>query len=209
MQINNTNTYNTNFTGIKLQTIKTPTKKIDLYRLNKDDSAFINRIFPILNGHKLPEDKLYIGEGSQKDVFKASLRSAINNPFSHVIMAIENNSKITGLIDIKNMADSFIQNMVCLDKSSLTREALIYGAMNSTERLKTFTLIAPKEIKDSTKSLFRKMGFKTSKDFKDLTLKPKGIKKAIENYKQNSPHKITANVTKKYKNMAEVLKLDE
>ena len=63
-----------NFNGYKLQTFKTPLKKIEIYSLNSQDKPFIERMLNVVGGHKFTEDKHLIGGENTKEVFRRQER---------------------------------------------------------------------------------------------------------------------------------------
>ena len=71
MQIQGFQNYsNQSFSGLGLQTFKNANKRIDVYKLTKNDSDFIDRALNIIKGQQFPKDSLAIGEGSNRNIFE-------------------------------------------------------------------------------------------------------------------------------------------
>lgn len=160
-KINNTNP---NFQGLKIQTLKAPLRQIDIYSINKSDKEFIDKMLNIVKGHELPKDKFILGGDTSREVYDAALKRAKNlndYEFDKVLIAVENNKKITGLINIKENGDMNIQGITTLNSDKTTLKTLITAAINETKKLKDFALIVPeKSISVTMKKIFREMGFK-------------------------------------------------
>ena len=181
-KINNTNP---NFQGLKIQTLKAPLRQIDIYSINKSDKEFIDKMLNIVKGHELPKDKFVLGGDSSREVYDAALKRAkkLNDyEFDKVLIAVENNKKITGLINIKENGDMNIQG---------------------TKKLKDFALIVPeKSISVTMKKIFREMGFKIPepKYNKDMVIECEDL--GVVGKKLNSDMKFPTRKT--YKNLSEL-----
>ena len=75
MKINNIDS-KTNFNGIKLQTIKTPLKKIDIYSLDSRDENFIKNFIESAQYAALPSDTVQIGDKLPKFIIIDALKKA-------------------------------------------------------------------------------------------------------------------------------------
>lgn len=206
---------NQSFTGYKLQTIKTPAKKIDIYKLTEQDDSFIKRTLDILKGQHFPKDRLSVGEGTNREIFENSLKASPNKWGNTVLVAIEDNKKIAGIINVERDADDKVQGLVCLNGSQqpslLSRESLILAALKETakEQYKAVTVNAD-NFTESIRKFFNKFGFKTEKTptYKQMVIECEDIPQAINKYETNSPHIIENYEDSKNVKMEDILNLD-
>lgn len=218
MQVQKINNNTPNFQGIKVQTVTTPLKKIDIYSLTSKDSGFIEKVLNITKGHQLPEDKLIIGGKNPKEVLDASLKQAKNikdNAFIErdtVLLAVDDNKKISGIANIQFDGDQLISKLASWGKhNSDTRKSLLLAALKSTTNHPGEALVTPRNLTNSMKSFFRKLGFKSTKIFgmKDLMVEDTQIKSAINKTSSQINGDIKIYKRKREIDLAKQLKLDE
>ncbi len=163
-KINNTNT---NFQGIKVQTLKTPLRQIDIYSLNKRDQDFIDRMLNVVKGHQMPSDRFTISDGSSRKVYDTALNKAKAlelDDNDKVLLAVENNKKITGLMSIKERGDIEVDGLTTFDSDKTTLKSLFTAAINETKKLKNFALIIPEEkLPENMRRVVREFGFRIPK----------------------------------------------
>ncbi len=203
-----------NFNGYKLQTFKTPLKKIEIYSLNSQDKPFIERMLNVVGGHKFTEDKHLIGGENTKEVFRSALKKAKNlsgygSP--KVMLAIENNKKITGIMSTDLEGDLAISHLAVWNKDLHTRLSFIMSGIKEALRYSYTALCIPsKNYAASGKTFYRKYGFKMPSDsyFKEYCIDPDNLESALYKHLRSNIevkfHKPAKNI-----DLAEKLKLDE
>ena len=217
MQIQRTNNYNPNFQAYKLSSIKEKTKKIDIYSLTSKDEDIIDRMLNVARGQKFPDDSKKLGTGSVKEIFNNALKRAKNITASSndkVLLAVEDNSRITGIMDIREAGDMHVKGLAVWNGNNITRDGLVSTALNDVYKTtKDFAcLILPtSKSSDTIKTYFRKLGFKTPKDFgnKDLMVEGHNLQTTIEKIKNQFGDNYIDLKQKKNFDLKEVLKLDE
>lgn len=216
MQIQSVQNYNNqSFTGLKLQTFKNANKKIDVYQLTKNDTDFINRALNVIKGQQFPKDTLAIGEGSNRNIFEKALKKVQTHQNSKTLIAIEDNKRIAGVLDIEDYADNEIKGMTCFGQGKKdTRESLLFSTIKSLESTNDEALsvvVKSANLPETIKQFFNKFGFKSEGrgkqkqmflDFKDFA-KNTGKFSAESNFKITKPRG-TSDVP-----LTQVLKLDE
>lgn len=217
MQIQRTNNYNPNFQAYKLSSITDRAKKIDIYSLTSKDEDIIDRMLNVARGQKFPDDSKKLGTGSVKEIFNNALKRAKNITASSndkVLLAVEDNSRITGIMDIREAGDMHVKGLAVWDGNNITRDGLVSTALNDVYKTtKDFAcLILPtSKSSDTIKTYFRKLGFKTPKDFgnKDLMVEGHNLQTTIEKIKNQFGDNYIDLKQKKNFDLKEVLKLDE
>lgn len=217
MQIQRTNNYNPNFQAYKLSSITDRAKKIDIYSLTSKDGDIIDRMLNVARGQKFPDDSKKLGTGSVKEIFNNALKRAKNITASSndkVLLAVEDNSRITGIMDIREAGDMHVKGLAVWNGNNITRDGLVSTALNDVYKTtKDFAcLILPtSKSSDTIKTYFRKLGFKTPKDFgnKDLMVEGHNLQTTIEKIKNQFGDNYIDLKQKKNFDLKEVLKLDE
>ncbi len=217
MQIQRTNNYNPNFQAYKLSSITDRAKKIDIYSLTSKDEDIIDRMLNVARGQKFPDDSKKLGTGSVKEIFNNALKRAKNITASSndkVLLAVEDNSRITGIMDIREAGDMHVKGLAVWNGNNITRDGLVSTALNDVYKTtKDFAcLILPtSKSSDTIKTYFRKLGFKTPKDFgnKDLMVEGHNLQTTIEKIKNQFGDNYIDLKQKKNFDLKEVLKLDE
>lgn len=187
MQVQRVNNNQPNFQAIKLSTVTNKARQIEIFSINEGDKAFINKILNTVEEKKFPDDGVLVGGNSVRRVFVNTLERAKNIADwanDRVLLAIEDGKRITGIMDVKNNADQIINGFAVINKDNLTRSSLVRSAVNETQKMRDFALILPSENASKTvKSFFRKMGFRTPKDDKNLMIECEDL--AAANLKNN------------------------
>lgn len=164
------NDNSTNFNGIKLKTIKTPRKKIDIYSLDARDKNFIHRLVRLSENSVIPRSVLKIGEQTSEQITLDALKKAANiqswDDTTKVLISVENNKHITGIIKAEDMGDITVTGMAVWNRAKVTRKALLHTMLEETKKLRDFALIIPsKNLTKSMKGFCRKLGFVRPKDY--------------------------------------------
>lgn len=217
MQIQRTNNYNPNFQAYKLSSLTDRAKKIDIYSLTSKDGDIIDRMLNVARGQKFPDDSKKLGIGSVKEIFNNALKRAKKITASSndkVLLAVEDNSRITGIMDIREAGDMHVKGLAVWNGNNTTRDGLVSTALNDVYKTtKDFAcLILPTaKSSDTIKTYFRKLGFKTPKDFgnKDLMVEGHNLQTTIEKIKNQFGDNYIDLKQKKNFDLKEVLKLDE
>lgn len=216
MQIQGFQNYsNQSFSGLGLQTFKNANKRIDVYKLTRNDSDFIDRALNIIKGQQFPKDSLAIGEGSNRNIFEKALKKVQTHQNSKTLVAIEDNKRIAGVLDIDDYADNEIKGMICLGQGKKdTRESLLFSAIKSLEPTNDETLsvvVKSANLSDTIKQLFNKFGFKSEGrgEQKQMFLEFKNFAKNTGKYSAKSDFKITNPHGTNDVPLTQVLKLDE
>ncbi len=167
MKINNIDS-KTNFNGIKLQTIKTPLKKIDIYSLDSRDENFIKNFIESAQYASLPSDTVQIGDKLPKfiiiDALKKAYKTSKNDYTSKVLISVENDKKITGIINAEFEGDMTVKGMASWSKGA-ARQGLLNTILRETQKLKDSSLIIPTEqMTEAMKRFAKKLGFVRPKD---------------------------------------------
>jgi len=163
----------------------------DIYSLNKKDYEFIEMFLSCI-GNKNPKDKLAIG-GDVKTIMREVLNKAKNLPLDitgntkqekikrqfypnidkKVFMAVEDNKKITGLMDFFHIPVRSLQ----LDKittwqvnnGSDTRKSLILSLLDFAKKNKYSSIVVrDKDCSNSNLKFLQKTGFNKSKMLHDF-----------------------------------------
>lgn len=203
-----------NFSGYKIQTLKTPSKTIEIYSLNSQDKPLIDRMLNIVGGQKFNEDNHLIGGANTKEVFRNALKKAKNisglgSP--KVMLAIENNKNITGILSTDLKGDLSLSHLAVWTNNTNTRLSLIMSAIKEALRYDYTTLFIPREkVSGPIKDFYRHFGFKTHKNFlfEDFSIDPVDLEPALlKNMRSNIDvkfHKPVMNI-----DLVKKLKLDE
>ncbi len=209
MKVNNINN-STNFNGVKLQTIKTPLKKFDIYSLDSRDKNFVNRLMNLMEHTTLPENTTTIGGRTPKQIALKALNKATstskNDYTSKVLISVENDKNITGIISAEEEGDMIVKGMAVWS-NGVARKGLLHSMLSETKKLKDYSLIIPAEnMAGSMKAFCRKLGFFRPKDYQSAyVVDAPEINKVIKNIeashnfevKQYKKHNFT-NLEKKF-----------
>ena len=190
----------TNFNGIKLQTIQTPLKKIDIYCLDSRDKNFIKRLSDLVQYTSLPPDTVKIGDKTPKQITLNALHKASittkENYTSKVLISVENNQQITGILNAELKGDMIIKGIAAWgDKDA--KQGLLSSILKETQKFLEIALIIPKkDVTGKMEALCKKFGFKKPKDNPAIyTIDPIDMKKVFRQLTTISKNKI-----KEYKN---------
>ena len=169
MQINRIDS-KTNFNGIKLKTVTLPDKKIDIYSLDGRDKRFITRMVDLIENNGIPRSTMKIGEETTEQVVLNALKKAAHikkgDYTPKVLISVENNKYITGILQAEDNGDIKINGMAVWNKDKITRKSLLHTMLDEVHKLKDFSLIIPlKEMKKSMRTFCRELGFTKAKDY--------------------------------------------
>lgn len=174
MQVQRIDNNQPSFRAVKLSTVTSKAKKIEIFSVNEGDKAFIDRMLNVAKGEKFLKDKGLIGGESIRQVYDTALKKAKNIKDwadDRVLVAVENGKSIIGIMNVEHSGDQIIKGLAVWNGSSLTRSSLVQAAVNDTNSMKDMALILPSgNVSTSIKSFFRKMGFKVPKDDKNLMI---------------------------------------
>lgn len=208
--------FSPNFQAYKLNSIKKGLQKIDIYSINTEDKILIDRMLNVAKGQKFPADSKMLGEGTVRNVFDNALKRAKNiTPDSNnrVLLAVEDNKKITGIMDIQEAGDMYVKGLAVWNENPAAREGLVISALKDVfKSTGDFAcLILPSEkSSNNVKRFFRKLGFKTPRDFgnKNLMVEGENLQSTINKIQDRYGENLIGN--KKIKvDLAKTLKLDE
>lgn len=126
-----------NFKARKVQTTRIDTKKIDIYALNNTDSFFIERMKDISSFYTFPDDALKIGGETENGIVKSALDSVFDSKKNReeVLIAIENDAKICGILSLKKdlhfgIRNATINKMTVWQDTKDARNSLLLAAVN-------------------------------------------------------------------------------
>lgn len=127
----------TSFKARKVQTTRINTKKIDIYALNNTDSFFIERMKDISDFYTFPKDSLKFGGETENNIVKTALDSVFDGKKNkeEVLIAIENDSKICGILSLKKnlhfgIRNATINRMTVWQDAQDVRKSLLLAAVN-------------------------------------------------------------------------------
>lgn len=190
----------TNFNGIKLQTIQTPLKKIDIYSLDSRDKNFLKRISDLLQNTTLPADTVKIGNKTPKQITLNALHKASvttkGDYTSKVLISVENDKNITGILNTEFEGDMTIKGMAAWgDKDA--KQGLLSSILKETQKFQDTSLIIPIEnVTGKMEALCKRFGFKKPKDDPSIyTIDPIDMKRVFRQLKTSSKNEV-----KEYKN---------
>lgn len=215
MHIQRVNNSQPNFQAVKLQTVTRTigqnVKKIDVYSINNNDTVFIDRMLESVKGQKFPEDKYLIGSDSVRGVFDSAFKRAKNitdTMKDRVMIAIENDRNIVGLMDIKAHGDQLMHGLAVWNGDNLARKSLIRAGVKNTERMDEFTFVIPtKFLTQESADYFRSLQFKKPRQEFDLMIDYENLGKV--NIIKDKTAQIKDYKNKRNVNLSEILKLDE
>lgn len=216
MQVQRVNNNQPNFQAVKISTVTSSAKKIEIFSVNETDKAFIDRMLNVVKGEKFLKDNRLFGGESIRQVYDAALKKAKNIKHwadDKVLIAVEDGKNILGIMDVEHSGDQIIKGLAVWNGSNLTRSSLVQAAVNDTNKMKNTALILPSEnAPDIVKSFFRQMGFRVPKDDKNLMIECENFgeaQKKINNVFDLFEQKVKVKNTKKYDvDLAEYLKID-
>lgn len=214
MQVQSINNTQPNFQALKLQTVTKKVGKsiqtIDVYSLNHKDKALLDRMSEIIKSQTFPEDKRLLGAGGVREIFENGIKRAKSlkeYAFDRVMLAVENGKKIVGIMDIENYGDQRVRGLAVWNGDKLTRDSLVRAGVKDTAKMDEFALILPTEnTSESLKKYYRRLGFYTPKDSKDLMIEYDRIKNT--NVINSEDIKIKDFRIKRNKDLVNILKLD-
>lgn len=199
MQVNTINN-STSFKGIKLQTLNSSSKKIDIYSLDSRDGSFISKLSDLTQNISLPKDTFKIGNKTPRQILLNALHKASvstkNDYTSKILLSVENDRTITGILNAEYEGDMTIKDLAVWTKRE-TVQGLLSTMINETQKLQNSALIIYADgIMEPVKKICTKMGFIKPKDEPSIyTIDYPDIKKAIKNIESFSNYKV-----KQYKN---------
>lgn len=200
----------TNFNGIKLQTIKTPLKKIDIYSLDSRDKNFITRLSDLLQQTALPADTVKIGNKTPKQITlnalnKASITSK-NNYSSRILISVENDKSITGIINAELEGDIQIKGLAVWGKND-AKQGLLSSILKETQKFQDTALIIPiEEVTGKMETFCKKFGFRKPKDNPSIyTIDPPDMQKVFARIESSNNSKIKEYKNKTYINLEKKL----
>lgn len=216
MQVQRINNNQPNFQAVRLSSVTSKAKKIEVFSINEADKAFIDRMLNVAKGEKFLTDNRIVGGKSVREVYDAALKKAKNIKHwadDRVLIAIEDGKNIAGMMNVESYGDKVIKGLAVWNGSNLSRTSLVQTAVNDTKKMKGMALILPSEnASNLVKSFFRQMGFKVPKDDKNLMIDfdkfgeaQKKINKVFDLFGQDVNVK---DATRYDVDLAEYLKLD-
>lgn len=216
MQIQQTQKYQPNFQAYKLSTLIDGTKQIDIYSLTSKDTTIVDRMLNVVKGQHFSEDNKKLGAQTVRNIYDNALKKAKNiNPYSkdRVLISVENNNKITGIMNISARGDMHVKGLAVWNNNKKTREGLVTTALKEIQNMTRdeYCLILPtKNSSQGLKQFFRKLGFKTPKDFgnKDLMVEGPNIQNALDKILEKFDGNIKFAAHKKNYDLIKTLKLD-
>lgn len=212
MQIQRVNNNQPSFQAVKLSTVISKAKTIEIFSINEADTVFINRMLNVVKGEKFPQDSGIVGGKSVRQVYDDGLKKAktikhwVNDK---VLIAVENGKSIVGMMNVEHFGDQMIKGLTVWNGSNLTRRSLVQAAVKDTAKIKDTALIFPSEnATDSMKTLFRQMGFKVPKDDKNLMIECENFAEAQKKINNVFKNEKVSNTLEYDVDLADYLKLD-
>ena len=169
MQINRVDN-RTNFNGIKLKSITTPLKKIDIYSLDCRDNEFVNRFVSDIKNNGVNKRIITIGNDSPENITLDALKQVSkiekDSYTPKVLISVEDDKNVTGIICAEKEGDMKVRGMAVWSKDSNARTSLLHTLLDETEKLQKFSLIIPVDKMTRQMQAFcRKLGFIKPKDY--------------------------------------------
>ncbi|CCY25126.1 unknown [Brachyspira sp. CAG:484] len=176
-----------NFQALRISSVTKGSRKIDIYSLTSKDKFFAEKMLNIAKGQKFSEDSKLLGAPSVRNVYDTALKKVKHldtHPYDRVILSVEGGKKVTGVLNIGGQADSVVEGLAVWNNDRLTRDSLVVSALKDTSRSygDFSALILPTASEPAnTKAYFRRLGFKTPKDFgnKDLMVEGENLQTVI------------------------------
>lgn len=213
MQIQQQNFNSPAFQAIKLNTITKGARRIDIYSLGEQDRFFAEKMLNAAKGQVFPADSKILGGETVREVFDSAFKTAGRlGKYAHdrVFLAVENGKKITGVIEVKNGGDMYVKGLAVWNNDALTRDSLVVSALKDThDRWSNFCafIIPTAEQPSSVKTYFRRLGFRTPREFGNKNLMvdadrlddtiPAAEKALQADIKENTVHRFV-NLSKKF-----------
>lgn len=158
----------------------------------------------------MPSDTVKIGSKTPKQITinalnKASARSK-NDYTSKVLISIENDKNITGIINAEYEGDMTIKGMVVWGKND-AKQGLLNSILKETQKIKNTSLIIPiEELTGKMNAFCKKFGFIKPKDQPSIyTIDPPDMQKVIEKTNTSLDYKITEYKSKPFINLGKKL----
>lgn len=167
---------------------------VEVYSVSKKDKTFLERFLNILNVNGfLKDEKAAAANGDVKGALKNAIKKAMNmdnaDSYDRVLISVEDNKKITGIIDYGVNGDMNVNSFAAWADNgrSMSRKALLLSALNSTKKAKDYAFEIPlRNLSEKGQQYFKNLGFSVDKKSKNMFIDFDKLGEKIENIKTKS-----------------------